>query len=68
VNPHDVTVLINTGIGGVLLFLYLRQEGRIVALTQELSEVRRAQWQLLVSLFGEEHAHVMTEKPKSGVE
>lgn len=64
-DPEHIPILLNMGIGGVLLWLYLRQLETVKALQEELTEVRRAQWQLLVSLFGEEHSLTMIQKPKS---
>lgn len=64
-DPEHIPIILNMGIGGVLLYLYIRQEGRLMSLQAELTEVRRSQWALLVSLFGEEHANVITKKPAS---
>lgn len=63
-DPEHIPVLINMGIGGVLLFLYMRQSQQVSALQEELNEVRHAQWELIVSLFGEERAVSISRKPK----
>jgi len=51
-----VPILINAGIGGVLLWLYVKQSQVVLRLQTELREVRREQWAFIVYLVGQEMA------------
>lgn len=62
-NVHDAAVLVNAGIGAVLLFLYMKQADRMDSLQRELSLVRANQWQLIVRLIGEEAANAGSTAP-----
>lgn len=65
-DPEHIPILINLGVGGVLLFLYLRQEERLIKLTDELADVRREQWALIVTLVGEDRAHEISNQQVKG--
>lgn len=55
-NPEHIPILINTGIGGVMLYLYFRLFEHLKSLTEELRQTRQEQWELIVELVGHERA------------
>lgn len=55
-DPEHIPILLNAGIGGVLLWLYVKQEGLVRELLRQLEVMRQEQWALLVTLVGEENA------------
>jgi hypothetical protein len=55
-DPEHIPIIINAGIGGVLLWLYVRQSAQVAELQRQLEVVRQEQWQLIVTLVGQEAA------------
>lgn len=62
-DPEHIPILINAGIGGVLLWLYNRQSGQVAELLAQLKEVRDQQWRLIVALIGEDAAKDIGPRP-----
>lgn len=55
-DPEHVPILINLGIGGVTLYLYLRLFEYVKTLTAELRQSREEQWELIKDLVGADRA------------
>jgi len=61
--PETIGLIVQGGIGAVLLFVLWDQNKRFDRLQQELNKIRNAQWDLIVSLVGEHRAKQITTKP-----
>lgn len=61
-DPEHVPILVNVGLGGVMLWLYVRLFAQVVELLAQLREVREQQWQLLITLIGEEAAQALSKR------
>lgn len=55
-DPEHIPSLLNLGVGGVTLYLYLRLFTHVTLLTEELRQAREEQWELIKDLVGADRA------------